>query len=740
MRKLMWFTLGFGGACTLSSYVWKVQWALVPAGIGLLLTGILLRAYTLNALRKAFAAVLGFTVGICWFLAYDRAYTQPVRALDGHTVDLELTSYKYSWETDYGSAVDCYLDLEGKQYRVRLYLNETKEIAPWTRIDIPALVRVTTDGGRQEPTFHRSEGILALCYQKDTAEFSVKDRTRLGHYVTVLEDARIRLLEIIDGSFPDETAALAKALLLGDRTGISYELNTAFKISGISHIVAVSGLHMSILFGLLYVITFKRRWLLAVLGLPAVCLFMALAGFTPSVTRAGIMQILIILALCLNREYDPPTALAFSALVMMVSNPLVASSVGFQLSVASVAGIFLFYDKISAWLKERIPEGKKKIWKRLRSWFISSVGLTASAQLMTVPLVAYYFGTVSLVGVLTNLAVVWVVTFIFYGIMAVCLLGIISIKLAQITALVVSVPIRYVLAVARLFSGLPMAAVYTQSVYIVIWLVLCYGLILGVILGKDKRPLVSVCVAVFGLWAALGLSWLEPLLWDHHVTVLDVGQGQSIIVQHRGKTFVVDCGGDYADDAADKCAERLLSMGISRIDGLILTHTDADHAGGAQYLMERIRVDGLYLPEASTLEGERTFSVTQDLILESDGMKLTLFAPEIRGNGNESSIAVLFQTEKCDTLITGDMSGFGERLLLRSAQLPQVEMLVAGHHGSRSSTCQELLDAVKPDTAIISVGKDNRYNHPHQEVLDRLTAAGCAIFRTDQSGDIIYRR
>lgn len=740
MRKLMWFSLGFAGACALGSYFWKVNWALIPGLLGMLLFLVLYRCQNKTVFRKAFVLSFGFFAGIVWFLIYDAVYTQPLRELDGQRVELEFTTYKYSTEAEQGSSVDCYLDLEGKRYRVRLYLDTTEEIEPWTNIEVPVLLRLTTDGGREEPTFHRSNGILALCYQVDTAEFSVRDETTAGLLLIALEDARQWLVDSIEASMPDETADFSRALLLGDRRDIIYELDTAFKISGISHIVAVSGLHMSILFGLIYLGTFKRRWLLAVFGIPAVCLFIALAGFTPSVTRAGIMQILIILALCLNREYDPPTALAFSALVMLVCNPLVASSVGFQLSVSSVAGIFLFYEKLSGWLKLRIPERKGKLAKRLRSWLVSGIAMTGSAQVLTTPLVAYYFGTVSLIGNVTNLAVVWVVACIFYGVMVVCLLGLFSMKLAGFAGVVVSAPVRYVLLAARALSALPMAAVYTESVYIVIWLVLCYGLILGVIFGKDKRPLVAVCVAGLGLCAALALSWTEPLLWEHSVTVLDVGQGQSIILQHGGRTFVVDCGGDYEEDAADKCAEKLLSMGISRIDGLILTHTDADHAGGAAYLLERIEADALYLPEASALSGDTVFFVTEDIVIEADGMKLTLFAPEIQGNGNESSIAVLFQTEKYDTLITGDMSGFWERMLLRRAELPDLELLVVGHHGSKTSTCQELLEAVTPETAVISVGADNSYGHPHQEVLDRLRAAGCEIFRTDQSGDIVYRR
>lgn len=736
----MWFTVGFGGACALGSYFWKVHWALLPALIALAVGFVLCRYLGGMNWRRMAAVCLGFVVGICWFLVYDRAYTQPLRELDGKSVNLNLVSYKYSWETDYASAVDCYLDLEGNRYRVRLYLNEIREVVPWTSIELPVKLRLTTDGGRQEPTFHRSEGILALCYQTEAAEYTPMEQNRTGLLLHFLEDVRKGILEILDGAFPDETAAFVKALLLGDRRDISYERSTGFKVSGISHVVAVSGLHMSILFGLLYILTMKRRWLLAVLGIPVVCLFMALASFAPSVTRAGIMQILIILALCINREYDPPTALSFSALVMLLLNPLVAASVGFQLSVGSVAGIFLFFDPVSEWLKERIPDSKRKTRKRLRAWLISGIAVTVAAQIVTTPLVAVYYGTVSLIGIVTNLAVLWVVSLVFYGVMAVCLLGVLHMKAAAILAVPVTLLVRYILLAARLLSAVPFAAVYTESVYMILWLVFCYGLLASIIFGKDKRPLVAGMLACMGLCIAMVLSWTEPLLWDHSVTVLDVGQGQSILLQHRGKTFVVDCGGDYAEDAADKCAEKLLSMGISRIDGLILTHTDADHAGGAEFLTQRISVEALYLPETSELTGERVFAVSEDMILESDGMKITLFAPEIRGNGNESSIAVLFQTEKCDTLVTGDMSGFWERMLLRRAELPDVDLLVVGHHGASDATCQELLDAVRPETAVISVGRDNRYNHPHQSVLDRLTAMECEIYRTDHSGDIRYRR
>ena len=246
------------------------------------------------------------------------------------------------------------------------------------------------------------------------------------------------------------------------------------------------------------------------------------------------------------------------------------------------------------------------------------------------------------------------------------------------------------------------------------------------------------------------LSYAEPLLDQGRVTALDVGQGQCIVLQSGENTFLVDCGGDYPEDAADIAADYLMSMGINRIDGLILTHYDRDHAGGVRFLVNRLQIDQVYLPDAADSDGELSgvllstagsehIWLQEDIQISLDGGKITIYAPEGGNSGNESCAAVLFQTENCDTLITGDMSAFRERQLVWRAELPDLEVLVVGHHGSKTSTSQELLNWCAPDVAIISVGADNSYGHPSPEVLRRLTELGCVIYRTDQMGNIIYR-
>lgn len=233
------------------------------------------------------------------------------------------------------------------------------------------------------------------------------------------------------------------------------------------------------------------------------------------------------------------------------------------------------------------------------------------------------------------------------------------------------------------------------------------------------------------------------------MTVLDVGQGQCILLQSEGKTFLVDCGGDSGTMAADLAAANLLSQGVYRLDGIILTHYDADHAAGVEALLCRVPADYLYLPEcideagyAQTLQhytGGVVQTVSDDVVITYGNSRITLIPSEFGLTDNESGLCILFQTENYDILITGDRNFSGEMELLSSTQLPDLEVLLVGHHGSRYSTSEALLEATRPDVAIISVSADNHFGHPTQEVLDRLEQFGCIVYRTDQNGTVVFR-
>ena len=743
MRKLMWFSIGFVAACALCAFLYSV-WML-EAAIGFALAAVIFAfgARYKDWFRRVSVLFIGLAVGFSWFCVTDHICWRNARKVNDQIREVTLIVRDYSFRTNYGSGADCTVELDGKKYDVRVYLDEIESLEPGNRIIGKFRFRMDVSSSAQEIIEHNGRTDILRAYQEDHVIIERFWSTPLRDLPTVW---RHQLLERIDDVFPEDTAGFAKALLLGDRTDIGYELNTAFKVSGISHVIAVSGLHVSILFGLVQLLSARKRVLTAFLGIPAIVLFAAVVGFTPSITRAAIMQIMMMLALLLNKEYDPPTALSFAALVMVAADPMVVTSVSFQLSFACMVGIQLMAQPLYNWMTEGRNWGR---FRKLFSGVASCISVTLSATVMTTPLVALYFGTVSLVSILTNLMTLWVMSFIFYGIIAVCFIGAFSICFASFVAGIIAWPIRYILETAKFLSSLPLAAVYTKSGYIVAWLVFIYILLTAFLLLKKRHIAVFASAVVFSLCLCVGLSWAEPLMDDYRMTMLDVGQGQAIMLQAEGKTYLVDCGGDRDEEAADLVAETLLSQGIARLDGIILTHYDADHAGGVEFLLTRVDTDMILMPYAADdsglakrlkmKHGDRAIQLYKDLIITVGDLKLTIFAPESYNSGNESGLCVLFTVGKCDILITGDRSAAGERLLMNRHDLPQVDVLVAGHHGSKHSTSEQLLQAVRPSYALISVGEDNYYGHPAPETLERLKQYGCIIICTAENGTILYR-
>ncbi len=745
MRKLMWFTIGFTAACIIGVYLVSGSWLLLLCCVAL--------AGQIGALsigsargRKLACVLLGCVVGLLWLFGFDRLYLQPVRQMDGQAVILNIEVADYSRPTDSGISAEGKTKLNGKTYRIQFYLNEDITLSPGDRVEGGYNLRYT-GGGTEAPTYHRGKGIFLLGYPKGFANAHQMNTVPSKYIAPVL---RQKILSLLDRIFPADTVAFAKALLIGDTSELSYEAVTALKTSGVYHIVAVSGMHVSILFALVYMLCGKHRFFTAVFGIPVLCLFAAVAGFSPSIVRACVMQVLMIIALLANQEYDPPTALAAAVLLLLASNPLTITSISFQLSVGCMVGIFLFTQKIHDYLlaENRLGPAKgKSIKAKLTRWAVASVSVTLGAMSVTAPLCAIYFGSISIIGILTNLLVLWAISFIFYGIMAACLFGALWLPLGIGISWALSWPIRIVLWVTDMISRVPVASVYTSSIYIVAWLIFAYVLLTVFLKTKKKHPVVLSCCIAVGLVGAIICSWVEPRLDDFRFTAVDVGQGQCLILQNDGKYYMVDCGGDTGDKAADKASQLLLSQGIFRLDGLIITHYDEDHAGGAEQLLSRIPADTLYLPitdeENEIRDGlSQKYSdqiqwVEQELLLDS--VDITIYPSDNTEDANESSLCVLFQPEDCDILITGDRSFDGEAELMNQVSLPDLEILVAGHHGSKTSTSWDLLNTTRPEIVMISVGADNRYGHPTWETLERLKLFGCDIYRTDLEGTIIFR-
>ena len=739
MRKLMWFSIGFAAVCAGNAYLQYGVWIVVA----LICVGILILS---KYRRQLICILIGCTVGICWFLGFDWLYLAPARSVDGQQMHLEITATDYSTLGENSAICEGKTKIAGKSYSVQFYINEDISLLPGDQVVGEFRLRYT-GGGIKDGTFHQGNGIFLLCYPMQDCVITPSSSS-FGKYF--IKNLRQEILSIVDSVFPADVRSFVKALLLGDRMDMPFKMEWDLKASGIYHIAAVSGMHVSILFSLLYCLCFKKRFLTAIIGFPMLFLFAAVAGFSPSIVRASIMQSLMILALITDREYDPPTALAAAVLLILVNNPLAITSVSLQLSAGCMVGIFLFADRIHDYLlgNTRLGPAKGKTRKaKLIRWFVASVSGTLGAISLTTPLSAIYFGNVCILGILTNLLTLWVVSGIFIGVVVACILGAIWLPLGIGAGWLIAWPVRYVLWVIDMISKVPLSSVYTSSIYIVLWLIFV-GILLTVFLKSSKKhPVVLTICIIAGLFGSVIFSYLEPRVDNYRITAIDVGQGQCVLLQYEDQYYLVDCGGDSDDHATSEAAQLLISQGIFRLDGFILTHYDADHVGGAEELLKIVPADKLYLPvwnnesrykDALELEyKDKIHWVTDDLFL--DEANITIFSSEDDDESNESGLCILFQPENCDILITGDRSASGERALLEHTQLPDLEILVAGHHGSSSSTSWELLNATRPEIVLISVGERNTYGHPAKDTLARLDLFGCTVYRTDLEGTIILR-
>ena len=565
-----------------------------------------------------------------------------------------------------------------------------------------------------------------------------------------------QIMLAVDQLFPQDVAPFITALLTGEKGPLYQDGGRYYHLTeaGIAHVVAVSGMHISFLMGVFFLLLGRRRGAV-IAALPLLLFFSAMTGFTPSVTRAAFMQACILSAPLFQREEDSVTSLSLVLALILLLNPSAATSVSLQLSFASMAGIWVLSERMFCYFSDRIEESRAGE-HRFARWFLllvaGSVSSSVGAQVFTLPLCALHFGFISVVSPLSNILCLWVVSILYIGGYAVLGLGLLFLPVGLLAGSILAWGVRYIYAVTGLLRRIPCAAIYMTNPLFVLWLLFVYVLIAAGWLmgrrGRGIRPALPLSLVVIGLYAsafAVELGWDENL----RVTALDVGQGESIVLTSGPRTVMVDCGGSYVTHDAGESAVRFLGgQQRNHLDALILTHLHSDHVNGVPRVLSQLKVDTLYMPleedsdgylpeilSAADAAGTRVVFVGENLTLQAGNLTCTIFAPLLDGRENENCMIVLAAQNEFEVLITGDCPSAAEELLVGEYTLPDIEVLVAGHHGSRTSTCRNLLEATRPDTAVISVGY-NTYGHPSEEVLSRLADYNITVLRTDLDGPI----
>lgn len=748
MRKLAIFCAAFAAAAAVYIWLLSPMAAAILGGV-LLLTGGLLFFLSGDGIRRCRIAAFGAALGLLWTWGYECWQIQPLRSYVGNRTALDCTVISQAEPTDYGCRVEA--KLEGG--RILLYLDcEAEELSLGDRLILKAKVKDVSRGTSYEGNlYYQSKDISLMGFQLGQLKIEKAEKLPLSLWPTyVAQQFQNKIREI----FPDDAQGFALALLTGERSELTYGQKNDLSLSGLSHVVAVSGMHVSLLVGLVLFFFRRRSALAAGICMAVMLFFAAMLGFTPSVTRSVIMNSLLLLAPLFRRENDSLTSLSFALWIILLFNPWAIANVSLQLSFGAMVGIFLFTPYFhGGFLRLLRAEAAKKKKRRLLLRLIhtasAALSTTLGATVSTAPFVAYHFGTVSLIAPLSNLLLLWLISLVFTLSFLSCLVGFLYTPAGAAAGWLLAWPIRLILRVAGFLADLPYSAVYTRSVYVVAWLVFAY-ILFAVFLLLRRRCRKSVFAACFvlSLLFCIGLPTVD--LSDFRFTAMDVGQGQCTVFQSRDVTVVIDCGGDMGEEGGELLARKLLTEGDGQVDFLVLTHYDLDHSCGVTQLMDRVEVSYLLLPDTDQDSPERQailqkaaeqqtqlLFVREEVNITFDSVSICLYPPA--EDAKNASLSALMSYEDYDILITGDMDGASEQQLLKDYSFPDIEVLIAGHHGSKFSTCQELLDATRPETVLICVG-ENTYGHPTQEVLDRVASIGAAVYRTDLHGEITITR
>lgn len=738
---LIWFTLGFV-AVSLAALGQPVGLGAAVLGLAGVAAGLLLTG--LGKLPKLRRMLAGGGMALVWLTGYGLLVGAPAKDLEGRTVWLEGVVTQWAQESDYGVRVVLEAgEAGGKAVPVLFYGDESLAgLAPGDHLRSVAYCTPADRFWGEESLYYSAQGIRLLAKGYGQAEITRGVRAAPTDRLARLAQG---IREEVSALYPPDQAGFLHALLTGRRAGLDPADQNLLARAGLGHVVVISGLHVSFLMGLLTLVLDPKKpghlaaILLALVG------FCLMTGSAPGTVRAVVLCALALLAPLLGRDYHALTGLCAALLLLLFGNPYAVANAGLQFSFLSTLGILLFGRPWAKAWTEKVP----KAWRKWARPGLGVLAVSLGAMLFTVPLSAWYFREFSLAAPLTNLCATWAVSLVFAGGGLSVLAGWLVFPLGQGLAWLVGLLLRYFFWVARKASAFWLAAVTLDQGYLILWTALVYAVLLVCWKVPGRvRPAVPVGACLAALALSVGLTVGQARRTELALTVLDVGQGQSVAVTSAGARALIDCGGTWVP--GDRAATYLQSLGWGQVDLLLLTHFHQDHAGGVLELMDRVKVARLALPdidrdsplrraieEKAAGQGVPISYITQTTTLPLGRAQLTLYPPPDQGEEeNEACLAVLCAKGDWSALLTGDMPAQAEQALAARAGLEDVEVLVAGHHGSKYSTGQALLQAIRPETVVLSVGKDNPYGHPAPETLARLEAAGAAVYRTDQMGSI----
>ncbi|MFH1146460.1 MAG: DNA internalization-related competence protein ComEC/Rec2 [Pseudomonadota bacterium] len=595
-----------------------------------------------------------------------------------------------------------------------------------------------------------------------------------------VENARIELVNFFDRRLAPVPASLYKALIVGDDSGIPKEVYEVFTRTGVNHVLSISGLHMAIVAMLIYALVlwltkrfpylllrFNAFKIAAVCSIPLLFFYGAISGLSSPSVRALIMTLVFLVAVILNRQWDIYNNLAIAMWFILLLSPGALYSPSFQLSFAAAFSIVLLYPHWYEWVRQKTARPFADLRPRpfpLVDKLLRMVLVSVAATIGTAPIVAYHFFRLSLIGPLANVIVVPLVgtAALFLGLISAALMPF-SESLAGAALQPGGLILDLGVAVTRFLSRFPLSSVWVPRPYL-FEILLFYAGILIITFSGGKRVLKwlgPACLCAI-LFVEVFLAYERNSSGTLEVTCLDVGQGNSALVElPGGKTMIIDGGGSPKSefDVGERVvAPFLRTRRIHRLDYVVLTHPHPDHVGGLVFLLNNFDVKSVWM-NGDTCRDE-IFAGWQDALsgksirqhtfrdgsfaFDIDGVRVDIFGPgegsQLSGKSrdmlNHRSLVIRIEYGARSFLFPGDIDNAREDQLLEAAPGLRSDILLAPHHGSSTSSSENFIDAVSPEFVVFSVGARNRFHFPRTDVVERYAERGVKILRTDTDGAI----
>ncbi|MBQ6975339.1 MAG: DNA internalization-related competence protein ComEC/Rec2 [Selenomonadaceae bacterium] len=584
----------------------------------------------------------------------------------------------------------------------------------------------------------KSDGITArMSAGKNGVEIESVEGNFWTKFLRFVAQIRQHYRDAMSQVMSSEDAAGIFAMLFGGYAGINPELVEEFQITGIVHILSVSGSHMSLLAivtaYLCKILKLPRIFTLA-LGIFVIGTYTFLSGFLPQVIRSAIMGILVFTATALEVEAIGARFLAFAALGMLIVKPLLIFDVSFQLSFSSTAGLLYLAPKINSWFEKFLFHNSKFLI------FTAPAAVTLSAQIASLPIIIWYFNQVSLSSVLSNIFVMPFLELVIIGGLFGGIVALIIPFFGKIIFLLESIIFSMGAELNRIFASFTFSAIQVPTLGIFAGFIYYVALIFR----RVEIFLLLIVVLIFNFQSR----------GEVEVNFIDVGQGDcAIVFTPNRKCLIFDTGGvreKVFDIGGRVVVPYLKHENIREVEMIFLTHVHEDHSGGAGAIIKKMPVREIVTAGESKSEYAAVFGISENFLenlhagkqnekFEVDGVEVEIiFAPNV-GTGNEISNVYKISYGDITFLITGDLIIENEEEILRERINVASTVLKVGHHGSKTSSSEEFLRAVNPKCAVISVGYGNNFGHPRAEVLERLESLGVKIFRTDINGLIKFK-